>query len=97
MPWLSSELCFWVVQTQYEPLDSDDIYRGMRGASSLLSQAVTTDSPGGRRHVVSWEHPRKASPQGCPLEPAILTLLKDTVHLTLAQLQLVILLGLVGI
>lgn len=70
---------------------------GRGEASSLLSQAVTLDSPGGRRHVVSREHAREPSPQRCPLEPAILTLLKDTVHLALAQLQLVILLGLVGI
>lgn len=67
------------------------------GGGSLFFQAVTLDSPGGRRHVVSWEHAREPSPQGCPLEPAILTFLKDTVHLPLAQLQLVVLLGLVGV
>lgn len=54
-------------------------------------------SPGSGHHVVPRKHPREPSLQGCALEPAILTLLKDMVHLTLAQLQLIILLGLVGI
>lgn len=54
-------------------------------------------SPGDRRHVVSWEHPREPGPQGRALEPAVLALLKDTVHLALAQFQLVTLLGLVGV
>lgn len=54
-------------------------------------------SPGNGCHVVSGEHPRDPGPQGRPLEPAILTLLEDPVHLSLVQLQLVTLLGLVGI
>lgn len=67
------------------------------GGSSVLSQAATTTSPGSRSHIVSWEHPREPRPQGCALEPAVLTLLQDIVHLALAQLQLVTLLGLVGV
>lgn len=67
------------------------------GRSSLFFQAATTTSPGSRSHIVSWEHPREPRPQGCALEPAILTLLQDIVHLAFVQLQLVILLGLVGV
>lgn len=54
-------------------------------------------SPGSRSHIVSWEHPREPRPQGRALEPTVLTLLQDTVHLALAQLQLITLLGLVGV
>lgn len=54
-------------------------------------------SPGNRCHIVPWEDPRHAAPQRRPLEPAILALLNDPVHLALAELQLIILLGLVRI
>lgn len=54
-------------------------------------------SPGNRCHIVPWEDPRHAAPQRRPLEPAILALLNDPVHLALAELQLIVLLGLVGV
>lgn len=54
-------------------------------------------SPGDGRHVVPREHAREPRPQRCALEPAIPTLLQHAVRVALAQLQLVALLGLVGI
>lgn len=54
-------------------------------------------SPGNRSHVVAWEDAGHSAPQRCPLEPAVLALLNDPVHLTFAELQLVILLRLVGV
>lgn len=54
-------------------------------------------SPWNRCHVVAWEDTRHATPQRRALEPAVLALLNDPVHLPFAQLQLVVLLRLVGI
>lgn len=54
-------------------------------------------SPGSRRHVIPRKHPGEPRSQGRALEPAVLALLEDAVGLPLAQLQLVVLLGLVGV
>lgn len=54
-------------------------------------------SPWNGCHVVAWEDPGHATPQRRALEPAVLALLNDAVHLPFAQLQLVVLLRLVGI
>lgn len=54
-------------------------------------------SPGNRCHVVPWEDPGHAAPQGRALEPAVLALLDDPVHLAFAELQLIVLLRLVGV
>lgn len=54
-------------------------------------------SPWNRCHVVAWEDTRHATPQRRALEPAVLALLNDPVHLPFAELQLIVLLRLVGI
>lgn len=54
-------------------------------------------SPGNGSHVVAWEDAGHPTPQRRPLEPAVLALLNDPVHLTFAELQLVVLLRLVGV
>lgn len=54
-------------------------------------------SPGDGCHIVAREHARESGAQGRALEPAVPTLLQDTVCVALAQLQLVTLLGLVGV
>lgn len=54
-------------------------------------------SPWDRGHVVAWEDTGHATPQRRALEPAVLALLNDPVHLAFAELQLIVLLGLVGI
>lgn len=62
-----------------------------------LLHAGRRPSPGNRCHVVPWEDPGHAAPQGRALEPAVLALLDDPVHLAFAELQLVVLLRLVGV
>ena len=54
-------------------------------------------SPGDGGDVVPGEDTRGAGPQRGALEPAVLALLRHAVHLPLPQLQLIGLLGLVGI
>ena len=54
-------------------------------------------SPGDGCHIVAREHARESGAQGRALEPAVPTLLQDTVCVALAQLQFVTLLGLVGV